>query len=447
MSHKNKVVWSEGLFLKPQHFQQERRYLEHLVHVRSSSTANYGWGFTTVVIDRDLLAIGKLGIARAEGIFPDGTPFVLPADDLLPAPLDIDAETKGMICYLCVPVRAAGQQEIPIQAKDGQLSRYGIRELEVRDEASDQATNTALVQVAGIAPELRLESQELEGYNCLGLALIIERQTDGQIQLEDAYIPPTLHCSTSRPLAGMLNEVAGLLKHRGDELSRRVSLSGRGGAAEVSDFLLLQTVNRYEPIVSHFSQANGVHPERLYRQLLEIAGDLSTFTAVSKRPEIFPAYDHNNLRGTFAAVLEEIRSSLSMVLEQRAVNIPLTEHQAGRLFSGNLGDTTLVDTAMLVLAVAADAPAEQIRQHFPGLVKIAAREELQELVSKLLPGIPVAAMSVAPRQIPYHAGNSYFELDSKSELCQGLKNTGGLAIHFGREFPGLKLELWAIKSN
>ncbi len=447
MSHKNKVVWTEGLFLKPQHFQQERRYLENIVHARNRSTTSYGWGFTRLDIDADLLAIGKLGIARAEGVFPDGSVFSLPGDDIMPTALDIDAETKGVMCYLCIPAKAVGQQEIPVASEHNQLSRYGVRELDVRDEASDQAINTALLQVAGIKAELRLQGQELEGYNCLGVALVVERRADGQIQLDESYIAPSLDCAHSAPLTGMLNEAAGLLKHRGDELANRVSLSGRGGAAEVSDFLLLQTVNRYQPLVEHLSQASAVHPERVYRQFLEIAGDLATFTAEGKRPNVYPAYDHDNLQLTLDRVLVDMRVALSMVLEQRAINIALTEHQAGRLYSGNLGDTTLVDTATLVLAVAADAPADQIRQHFPGLVKVAAREELQELVSKLLPGIPVAPLSVAPRQIPYHAGNSYFELDSKSELCQALKNTGGLAIHCGRDFPGLKLELSAIKSN
>ena len=34
MSWHNKVVWSEGLFLRPQHFQQQDRYIEHLVDGR-----------------------------------------------------------------------------------------------------------------------------------------------------------------------------------------------------------------------------------------------------------------------------------------------------------------------------------------------------------------------------------------------------------------------------
>lgn len=35
MSWNNRVVWSEGQFLLPQMFQQQERYLEHVIHHRS----------------------------------------------------------------------------------------------------------------------------------------------------------------------------------------------------------------------------------------------------------------------------------------------------------------------------------------------------------------------------------------------------------------------------
>jgi type VI secretion system protein ImpJ len=73
-------------------------------------------------------------------------------------------------------------------------------------------------------------------------------------------------------------------------------------------------------------------------------------------------------------------------------------------------------------------------------------ERIQDLVNLQLPGIGIQAMPVAPRQIPYHAGFTYFELDRSSELWRALKTSGGVAIHRAGEFPGLALEFWAIRS-
>jgi type VI secretion system protein ImpJ len=50
-----------------------------------------------------------------------------------------------------------------------------------------------------------------------------------------------------------------------------------------------------------------------------------------------------------------------------------------------------------------------------------------------------------PRQIPFHTGFSYFELDRNSDLWKQLDTSGGMAIHVAGEFPELTLELWAIR--
>ena len=59
--------------------------------------------------------------------------------------------------------------------------------------------------------------------------------------------------------------------------------------------------------------------------------------------------------------------------------------------------------------------------------------------------VPVNPVPVAPRQIPYHAGYVYFELDQSHELWSQLKSSGGIALHVSGEFPGLMMELWAIR--
>jgi type VI secretion system protein ImpJ len=40
----------------------------------------------------------------------------------------------------------------------------------------------------------------------------------------------------------------------------------------------------------------------------------------------------------------------------------------------------------------------------------------------------------------------YFELDQANELWSQLKTSGGVGMHLAGEFPGLKMEFWAIRS-
>jgi type VI secretion system protein ImpJ len=78
-------------------------------------------------------------------------------------------------------------------------------------------------------------------------------------------------------------------------------------------------------------------------------------------------------------------------------------------------------------------------------VKIGAVEHIRDLVNVLLPGIAVRVLPVAPRQIPFYAGASYFELDRNSPHWQQMQASGGFAIFVSGDFPNLRTELWAIR--
>src|SRR5688572_24984422 len=127
MSAHNRVIWSEGLFLQPQHFQQQERYFERYVETRCQPLAAHSWGFTGLEFERDLLSIGKLGLREVAGVFPDGTPFRMPEDDPLPSPIDVAADVRDQIVYLAVPLRRAGERDIARGNEADELVRHDIR--------------------------------------------------------------------------------------------------------------------------------------------------------------------------------------------------------------------------------------------------------------------------------------------------------------------------------
>jgi type VI secretion system protein ImpJ len=273
---------------------------------------------------------------------------------------------------------------------------------------------------------------------------VTERRADNQVVLSRSYIPPLLHTGRDAVLGGYVSELNGLLHQRGEALAGRLSQLGRGGVAEIADFLLLQTINRYEPLFAHFANHPLLHPERLYSVCLQLAGELATFSNANTRVAAFPEYRHDMLEATFAPVIAQLRRSLSMVLEQNAIPIDLQDRKYG-VKVAIIADLELVKSASFVLAVAAQVPTEVVRTRFPAQVKIGPVERIRDLVNLQLPGIPLQPLPVAPRQIPFHAGNHYFELERGGDLWKQLERSGGLAMHIGGEFPGLELELWAIR--
>jgi type VI secretion system protein ImpJ len=435
-------VWSEGLFLRPQHFQQQTRYFEHYVEGRGRQLRAHSWGFTELEIERSLLSIGKLGLRRAAGVFPDGTPFALPEDAPLPAPLELTPQIRDERVFLAVPLRKEGEREVDRRAGPGAV-RYQIQDLESRDVTSD-SNRTAILEVAPLRTRLLLASEPREDFACIPMAHIQECRANQSVILEDDCIPTVLNANEAPRLAAFFQELQGLLHHRGEALAARAVASVRGAAAEIADFLMLQTVNRYEPVIDHYAASGLVHPEDFYRLCLEIAGDLATLTTNTRRPDKLPAYQHEDLRACYDPLMVALRTHLSVVLEQNAVPIALQKKRFN-IEVGMVNDKTLFESAAFVLAVRADVPAEELRRGFPAQVTIASVETIATLVNDHLPGVPLQALAVVPRQIPFHAGYTYFELDRNHGRFRELRAGGGIAIHVPDSFPGLALELWALR--
>lgn len=443
MSHHNRVVWSEGMFLRPQHFQQQDRYIERNIDQRINAIHGYGWGFHELKLDQELLKQGKLSLIAGKGVLPDGTAFNIPQDNEPPPVLEIPENVHNELVFLGIPLLRPGALEVNIGEEGQSLARFQAIDAEIRDSA-DNAGELQQVQIGKLQLKLLRESDDLSGFACLGVARIVESREDKQVILDDQYIVTSVDVKASSRFVGFLTELAGLLHHRGEALASRLSDSGRSGSAEIADYLLLQLVNRLEPLVLHLSTIKTLHPLALYTELVQMAGELSTFTTRNKRPIEFANYLHDRPQETFSAVFQSLRQNLSMVLEQTAVPLELAERKYGIRVSP-INDRSMIGTSTFILAVKADIPDEELRVRFPAQIKIGPVEKIRQLVNAQLPGIGLRALPVAPRQIPYHAGYTYFSLDPKSDFWRDLQQSGGFALHVGGDFPGMQLEFWAVR--
>ncbi|VAW69198.1 Uncharacterized protein ImpJ/VasE [hydrothermal vent metagenome] len=443
MPWRNKVIWSQGLFLRPHHLQQHDRYLEHLLDTRCSSMQTHSWGFTELEIDKNQLALGKLSVTACKGILSDGTPFNVPDDTPPPPPLTIPEELFNETIYLGLPLSHRGAIETDSSNSPQSLARFDPQEIEVRDNVVGHESSATL-QIGNLRLRLLLDHEDRNNFTCLALARVQESRPDKGAVLDKAFLPTCLSCSANPQLKGFISELQGLLEHRSEALSGRVTEAGRGGVAEIADFLMLQLVNRSLPLVTHLANLPGLHPEAYYRNALQIAGELATFTAQNKCPPAFPAYRHDDLENTFSPVMKELRRSLSMVLEQSAISIPLEERKYG-VRVATVADKNLIQDAQFVLAVKADVPQETLQSTFPSQIKIGPVEHIRQMVNSGLPGIGLRLLPVAPRQIPYHAGYTYFELDQNNRHWESLEQSSAFALHVSGDFPGLVLEFWSIK--
>ena len=122
MSRNNKVVWSEGMFLRPHHFQQHVRYLENYIEGRCADTRSYTWGFKELQLDQQLLGLGKIAISAARGVFPDGTPFNIPVDDEPPLPLEVVYKNRTLEKRFRLDLLVANRVVVECKAVDSVIA-------------------------------------------------------------------------------------------------------------------------------------------------------------------------------------------------------------------------------------------------------------------------------------------------------------------------------------
>jgi type VI secretion system protein ImpJ len=444
MSWRSRVVWSQGMFLQPHHFQQESRFVERLVDARAACASPYAWGFADVQLDESLLALGKVGLARASGVLPDGTPFSMPQLDALPPPLSVPDDLQGELVCLAVPLQREGVDDVVYdgQADAGSMHRYVARQQDVRDSTRG-VDEPETIETGTLGARLMRLKDASDAYAVLAVAHVMERRSDGMVVLDRSHIAPQVRLDASRQLASSAELLHGLVKQRLQALAGRMGQLGTG-VSELADFLMLQTLNRNEGWLAQHAASPVAHPRELHGDCLRLAGDLATLALSSRQAPSFPPYRHDDLRATFTPLFDALRTMLSTVLDSNAVQIELVDRARG-VRTAVIKDIELLRSAGFVLAVNAQVPQEQLRQHFPAQTKVGPVERLRDLVNLQLPGIALRSLPVAPRQLPFHAGFHYFELDRGGELWRQLEQTGNLGMHIAGDFPGLALELWAIR--
>jgi type VI secretion system protein ImpJ len=257
MSWYSKVVWSEGLFLRPHHLQQGDRYLENLVESRVRHITPYPWGFSVLEIDRDLAQQSKFSVRRAAGVMPDGTPFAIPDGSPIPPPIEVPEGAAGQLLWLSLPVAAPNTREVDDAAADS-ASRY-VTAPETMIDSTSALRVEEEIDIAHPRLAFELRKTAKPGYVGLAAARIVEVR-DKTIVFDERFAPPVLACSAHPVIEGWIDRVIGWIDNRLEELARYAADPTAGGGLQSADYFLLQVLNRHIPLLRHFRGCSNSDP-------------------------------------------------------------------------------------------------------------------------------------------------------------------------------------------
>lgn len=442
----NRIFWGEGLFLRPQHFQQQALYVESCLaqHLRQVHAAP--WGIRAASLDAEALRSGQLRLNRLDAVFQDGMLVNAPSDNPLPLERNLgDIPQLGIqtIIYACLP----SLNDFGGNCTDGNsATTRPVRYLIARHQQPDLFTDALEAELTCLHANVRLltEEENRDGHLCLPIARIT-KNANATWEIDPNYIPPLIEIAGSPYLAMICRRLLDISLVKSQALAathrERVKSVVEYGTSDIASFWLLHTVNRTFPLLNHLATV-PTHPETLYALLAQLCGELMTFSSERTLRDI-PVYQHENLSLVFSRLDTLIRELLETVVSNRYAEIPLINTKPS-FFVGRLDSERLVENVDYYLSVSSEMPTVDVLETVPLKLKVGSPDDVEKILNSALGGVRLAHAAQTPAALPVRVGNHYFALEPQGGIFERMLKSRSICLYVPQTLLEFKLELFAI---
>ena len=449
MKTPSKILWTEGVTLRPQHFQQQDRYHEARLHRIAAALHPYAWGLTAETAwDEDALAHNTLRAESLSLVFQDGETYDAPGSDPLPEPVDLaelPSNEHHFTFYAALPAcHSHGGNLAGVRDQDKGLARFRQLELETPDLYTE-ALDSGIVY---LDKQVRLLSHLAPRAGYASVPVLRLRRRGGGFEIDPAFVAPSISVGAAPALARLMDALMQKLQAKIDVLyaaqrepSKDVVVQG----GDMASFWLLQTISAGCASLHHHTRCRGLPPERLFQDLLGLAGGLMAFSR-KVRVRDLPGYDHEQPGLAFARLDAILRDLVDTVISSKYLAIPLVQDPARpSYFEGKLPDTIDQKTT-LCLDVRADLSALELVAMVPARFKVGAPDDVGRLVASALPGVDLVHMPQVPAAVPVRPNTYYFALQGKGPLYANMLQAQAASVYVPSGIRDLSLEMFAITS-
>lgn len=442
----NRILWGEGLFLRPQHFQQHTLFLENCLASVLRQTRPNPWGIRRCVVDPEALRGGLLRLDLLEVVFRDGTQVDAPAANPLPPTrsiAEIPNVGTGTTLYACLPtVNAFGGNCAERDETQARRPRY----LSARVSCPDLFTDALEADVTTLLANVRVmvEEENRDGHLCIAVARIA-KNANSVWEIVPDFIPPLIETEASPHLTMLIRRLLDILFVKSEALAarhrERVKSVVEYGTSDIASFWLLHTVNRSFPLLNHFA-LTPTHPEALYTALAQLCGELMTFSSERTLGEI-PHYVHEDLTEVFARIDALIRELLETVVSDRYAQIPL-DNTKPSFHVGRLDSERLIENVDYYISVSSERPTTELLDTIPLKLKAGSPDDVEKILNSALPGVRLAHAAQTPSALPIRVGNHYFVLEPQGQVFERMRKARSICIYVPQTLIDIKLELFAV---
>jgi len=460
MNIQRPLFWHQGIYLQPQHFQLLDRTVQGLFSPYQRYLVQDFWGVGEMEILEGALPTGSFNLKNGDFLFPDGTHVSLPGNALVEARVFDEAwvkDGKPLTVYLGLKNWTdEGENVTVLQALEG------FESVHTRFVATNDSDEFGDLHAGGPGGQVRrlyfvlkifweTEMHKLGDYQLIPLAQLEKFGTE--IRLSGDFIPPSITCKAGGSLRKLVEEIRDQVTARAYQLeehkSRRGVQTAEFGSRDMVYFLALRSINRYVPLLFHYTKTENVHPWFLYGALKQLVGELTTFSEeVSVLGELkdgqtrIPDYDHRDLWGCFSALQDMISHLLDEITAGPEYVIRLVHD--GTFFAAELKPAVFEGRNRYYLAIKTDADPKAVVPTIEDIAKLSSGEQLHMLVTQALPGIALEYLQVPPQELPRRANTFYFTINHHDEQWHSVERNRSLALHWNNAPEGTDVELMVV---
>ena len=232
MSEANRVLWSEGLFLRTQHFQQQDRFFETVARGTLQAGRLQTFGFRSLTLDPSLLELGKSPCFRRAASSPMARPSPFPKRWTRPSRCPSPPRPGPARCLSRCLSRPPGGVSFDPAHGNPSGARYRGTIVTVKD-AIHGGADAEEIEIARPQALLLAPGKSVGGYTALPICETRGLKADGSVALDSTFLPPTLATGAVAWYAQLLQEVITGLDQIADAHGRMV-LGGPGAASKTS---------------------------------------------------------------------------------------------------------------------------------------------------------------------------------------------------------------------
>jgi type VI secretion system protein ImpJ len=446
MKFLSRVVWSEGMYLAPHHFQTQSRYFEDTIAFMAGSLRRDAWGFLDLELDQKAVKNGEVSVLHASGLFADGLSFEMPGSDAAPplrkiAPL-FSPSASELLLYLGVPARRNDGYDLDADSTSVG-ARYSSAAQTLRDETN--GIDEREVELAGKNIRILTHAELNPAMMALPLARVV-RESRGGFAYDQDFIPALLRVSASDPLMLMLRRLLDMIGEKSVTIGRGSARADRfePGVAplDIANYWFLHSLHSALPPLRHLIDTRHAHPADCFLELSRLAGALCTF-AVDSDPRSLPQYNHRDPGPGFREVCAHIRRHLEIVVPSNTVRLSFSP-AAPYLFEAPVTDERCLRRARWVLGVRSSVGESELLRLVPRLIKVCSARFVPELVKRALPGMSLTHLSVPPAAIRAEADMQYFSVDTSGACWEHILQTSHVGIYIPGEIADAEFTLTVI---